>query len=136
MNNHIFKKVVGGSALVYALILFTLYLNQDDRPLPDVLPLSWQAVFLVDGQVYFGHLEENNRGFAQLTSVYYLKSGSRLQQENLNQTATSSKNFNLVKLGGEIHGPEDKMYIAKDKILIVETLKDSSVVVQTIKKQQ
>jgi hypothetical protein len=57
-----------------------------------------------------------------------------LQQEKVGSgTQTLSKgNLNLIKLGGEAHGPEGDMYIAKDKILFFENLKDNSTVVQAI----
>jgi hypothetical protein len=54
--------------------------------------------------------------------VYYLKSASELEQSNLN----------LVKLGGELHGPEDTIYIRKESISFWENMKDSSRVVQSI----
>ena len=41
-------------------------------------------------------------------------------------------NLDLVKLGQEIHGPEDVMNINVDHIVFWEKLKDSSPVVQAI----
>lgn len=123
--------------LVYAAIVMTIGVFGPHKSLPRDLSSTWQAVFLSDGQVYFGHLEDENAGFAKLTSVYYLKYGSSLQQANSGLAqASSSQNLNLVKLGGEVHGPEDLMYIDKDKILFIEILKNTSVVVQAIQKQK
>lgn len=102
--------------------------------MPKVRSEQVQAVFLVDGQVYFGRLKNYNRRFVELSNVYYLKYGNTLQQNKSNETQTNSnQNLNLVKLGGEVHGPENIMYIAKDKIVFIENLKNSSTVVQAIR---
>lgn len=90
---------------------------------------KWQAVFLSDGQVYFGKLGNHNSRFALLEEVYYLKFSGGLQQGSAGDPAGQ---LNLIKLGGEAHGPEGRMYIAKDTILFVEDLKETSAVVQAI----
>jgi uncharacterized SAM-binding protein YcdF (DUF218 family) len=89
---------------------------------PAVPSEKWQAVFLSGGQVYFGKLTDAGIGYVTLSDVYYLKSASELEQSNLN----------LVKLGGELHGPEDTIYIRKESISFWENMKDSSRVVQSI----
>lgn len=91
---------------------------------------KWQAVFLTDGQVYFGKLGNYNSQFVLLDQVYYLKFSQGLQEGNANNI--SNRELNLIKLGGEAHGPENQMYIAKDKIQFIENLKDTSSVVQAI----
>jgi hypothetical protein len=95
---------------------------------------QFQAVFLSDGQVYFGHLEKNSRDYFLLSNVYYLKYGSSIQQKDKTGDDVASANLNLIQLGGEVHGPENSMYIAKDKILFIENLKDSSQVVKSMQK--
>lgn len=93
---------------------------------PAVPADSWQAVFLENGQVYFGKLAEEGREYVSLSNVYYLKEASDLQQSNLN----------LVKLGGELHGPEDTIHIRKESISFWENMKDTSRVVQSIEGAQ
>lgn len=39
----------------------------------------------------------------------------------------------LIKLGDELHGPEDEIKINRDNILYIETLKEDGKVVQAIK---
>src|SRR4051812_2348843 len=70
---------------------------------------KWQAVFLSDGQVYFGKLSNYNNKFALLDRVYYLKFAQGLQEGGAN--AIASQQLNLIKLGGEAHGPENQMYL-------------------------
>jgi len=126
---------VTGIAIALLIVVLLLLLLPSKNDLPKEIDSRWQAVFLSDGQVYFGHLENENRRFSRLTDVYYLKYAKELQQDRTGSTQSpSAQNLNLVKLGGEVHGPEDTMFIAKDKILFIEILKDSSTVVQAIKK--
>lgn len=89
---------------------------------------QWQAAFLVNNQVYFGHLKGYNKGYAVLRDVYYLQVTQPLQPQNPNQPPT----LNLVKLGNELHGPTDIMFLPKDKILFWENMKPDSEVVKAI----
>lgn len=105
---------------------------------------SYQAVFLTNGQVYFGKLADTG-DWLQLTDIYYLQVTQPLQQaatsdasknETPNTASTSAQtqpNIQLVKLGSELHGPEDSMNIDRDKVLFWENMKDDSKVVQAIR---
>jgi hypothetical protein len=103
---------------------------------PYVSTSKFQAVFLTNGQVYFGHLHNPTAQQPTLTDIYYLQSqtqnGSTASSVN---TSTSNQNLQLVKLGNELHGPEDMMAINRDQVLFWENLKDSGKVVQAIKNQ-
>jgi len=85
---------------------------------------AYQAVFLDNGQVYFGQFKMGKGEYATLTDVFYLQTGS----VGLDQTS----NLQLTKLGGEAHGPEDRMLINSDHILFIEDLKGESKIVQAI----
>ncbi len=87
---------------------------------------KWQAVFLSNNQVYFGKLSDENPSYVTLRNVYYLRTASDLQESK------EGSNLNLIKLGGEVHGPEDVMYIPKASVVFWENLKDSSRIVQSI----
>ncbi len=96
----------------------------------------WQAVFLTNGQVYFGHLKERTSKYPVLTDIYYLQVNQNLQASNQNVNSNGNTNqpqVSLIKLGDELHGPKDEMYIAKDQLLFWEDLKDDSQVVSAIK---
>lgn len=103
--------------------------------LPGNLTSRWQAVFLTDGQVYFGKLENENSSFAKLKEVYYLKISESLQRGS-SDAGLSGRNLNLVKLGGEAHRPEGEMYISKSQIMFIENLKSDSTVVAAILNSQ
>lgn len=94
---------------------------------PVTFRTKWQAVFLANNQVYFGHVQNYNRKYLRLKDVYYLQVAQPLQQGQ-----ESAPNLNLVKLGRELHGPEDSMFIPKDKVLFWENMKPDSQVVKSI----
>ncbi len=88
-----------------------------------------QAVFLTNGQVYFGHLTNANSQYPVLKDIYYLQVQQSLQPaKDQNQQPQVS----LVKLGNELHGPQDEMRINRDQILFYEDMKDDSKVNQAI----
>ena len=130
-KNYIYAGVL---AAIVVIMAGRYYGNKLGGGLPGNLS-EWQAVFLSDGQVYFGHLKTYNSNFYLLTNIYYLKYGNALQQNaGASDVAVSEQKLNLIKLGGELHGPEDMMYIAKDKIIFIENLKSTSLVVKAISK--
>lgn len=89
-----------------------------------------QAVFLTNGQVYFGKIKEINNQYVNLQEIYYLNSQSDNNSgNNNNQQATS---FSLVKLGCELHGPQDQMVINRDQVSFWENLKSDGKVAKAI----
>lgn len=99
---------------------------------------KYQAVFFENGQIYFGKLQSLDSGHMKLTDIFYLQSqatdkdAANPQASSTDQSANS--NMQLIKLGEEIHGPEDEMIINKDQVLYYENLKDGGKVAQSIKK--
>jgi flagellar basal body-associated protein FliL len=89
-------------------------------------PGKWQAVFLVNNQVYFGKIVKETKSTLVLRDIYYLR-----ETPNMTEKETGPQ-WTLVKLGEEIHGPTDEIRINKAMVLFVETLKPNSQVVQTI----
>lgn len=106
-------------------LLFQLSITTNILPFlnfPKIDSNKLQAVFLANGQVYFGHLKKEKGNYTTLENVYYLRTPAA------GQTAT-----NLVKLGSELHGPENTMFIPNTQISFWENLKNDSQVVQLIK---
>lgn len=97
---------------------------------------KYQAVFLTSGQVYFGKLDANAKGdYYKLSDVFYIQaSDTTTATEDLQDADTAPTDLQLIKLGSEVHGPEDEMLISKDQILFVENLKDDGKVTDSIKK--
>lgn len=95
---------------------------------------QYQAVFLSNGQVYFGKLSNTNDHYVSLTDIYYLQVQQSVQPADKN--SSDQPKVSLAKLGSELHGPEDQMQINRDQVLFWENLKDSSKVVTAIKDNQ
>lgn len=118
--------VIGGVAIWLAFSVFNVTSSGN---FPVVSASQWQAVFLTNNQVYFGKLVNYDNAYVTLTHVYYLRTASDLDQGG-------GASLNLIKLGGELHGPEDSMYIPKSTVLFWENMKPTSQVVQTILSSQ
>ncbi|MBI4033923.1 MAG: hypothetical protein HY378_00025 [Candidatus Brennerbacteria bacterium] len=124
------NKILTTVLAVVVVLIVIYYLN-----LMPVSVLAWfhsdyQAVFLTNGQVYFGKLYKERNRYPVLREVYYLQVTQPPQP--LQEGQTPPQNINLVKLGGELHGPQDEMRISRDQILFIEDLKGDSRVLQAI----
>lgn len=98
---------------------------------------QYQAVFLTDGQIYFGKLDNSNDSYARLTDIYYLQVEQAVQpvqgdDAKAADDADAGAKISLAKLGNELHGPEDEMYVNRDRILFWENLKNDGQVVTAI----
>lgn len=99
---------------------------------PAALPFSGaeklSAVFLLDGQGYFGHLEDVPwSDSVTLTDVYYFEDARK---------TTTDLPVGLLKRGGELHQPADGMRIRRDKILLIERVGSNSPVARAIAAQR
>ena len=93
---------------------------------------KYQAVFLNNGQVYFGNITNLNDQYVRMSNIYYLTQGT-------DSSGNSNGNYTLVKLGcQQIHDPYDEMVINRAQVTFWENLQDSGKVVSSIKqfKQQ
>ena len=101
---------------------------------------KYQAVFFTNGQVYFGKLSALNNDYFKLTNIFYLQSSSTdTTDTSKNPQATSTDqnaNVQLIKLGSEIHGPEDEMVISRSQVLFFENLKADGKVAKSISQYQ
>lgn len=88
---------------------------------------KYQAVFFTNGQVYFGKLKEADRGYYVLNDIFYLQTQAAPgEDESGNPQETNSDaaaDVQLIKLGSEVHGPEDEMVINREQVLFYENLK-------------
>lgn len=92
---------------------------------------GWQAVFLTNGQVYFGKLSGKGGKYATLYDIYYLQL-AQAPQPDTKKNEQQQPQVSLVKLGNELHGPVDEMKINRDHVLFIEDMKNESKVVQAI----
>jgi hypothetical protein len=95
----------------------------------------FQAVFLNNGQIYFGKLSNFNDTSFKLTNIYYPQAQSTGEEEETS-TQNAQSGIQLIRLGDEVHGPESEMFISKDQILYYENLKSDSKVSQLIQQNE
>jgi len=97
---------------------------------------KFQAVFFTNGQVYFGKLQTLNGNYMKLTNIFYLQAQTAAATDaskNPQQTAAqATSDVKLIKLGSEVHGPNDEMVISTSQILFFENLKNDGKVAQSI----
>ena len=102
--------------------------NVDVRSLPAVGPERETAVLLLDGQAYFGHLDDSGEsGTLLMRDVYYFQSATG---------GLTGLAVGLVRRGAEAHEPADGMRINRDKVLAVEQVGPNSAVAQAIAAQR
>lgn len=92
---------------------------------------NYQAVFLTNGQVYFGQLKDEGGSYVKLTEIYYLQAKD---QEKVKQESSENQepNLTLIKLGKELHAPADEMNISREQILFWEDITADGKVMQAI----
>lgn len=93
---------------------------------------TYQAVFLTNGQVYFGKLHKQSGDYLKLTDVYYLQSDDTSSDTSGQQASSDSSTARLVKLTNEVYAPEDAVFVAKNQVLFYENLNKDGNAVQSI----
>jgi len=93
----------------------------------------YQAVFLSNGQVYFGKLHGYYGDRPYLTNVYYIQGTS---DGTSSESTATNENQQLVKLGSEIHAPDNTLILNKPSILFVENLTDEGNVMKLINESE
>jgi len=112
-------------AAVPALLGIFVSANIDVRSLPLFGAERMSAVLFLDGQAYFGHLDDSGEsGTLLLRDVYYFKNS---------EGGTTGVAVGLVRRGTEAHVPADGMRINRDRILAIERVGNGSAVAQAIK---
>lgn len=120
MKKNILFIIIG---VVLVIGFFVFYCSNKPKLWNDKL---WQAVFLTNNQVYFGKIEKISKDTISLSHIYYLQASDDLSSDE------NTSKLNLIKLGSEVHGPEDVMIISRQNVLFWENLKNDSKIVNII----
>lgn len=89
---------------------------------------KYQAIFTTNNQAYFGKMQILADGSYRMTNVYYLQqAGTTAQRAN-----TDDQTPQLVKMGSELHGPEDAIVFPTEQVQFWENLKADSKVTKAI----
>jgi len=120
--------LVSGTILVVALVA-SIGFSKTHEESKYVDNTQYQAVFLNGGQVYFGKISALNNRYITLNNIYYLRVNQAVQP---NTSTTNSNDVSLVKLGCELHGPQDQMLINADQVIFWENLKSDGQVSKAV----
>lgn len=114
--------------LLIGVIVSLVLLKDKDNEKDYVDSSKFQAVFLNNGQVYFGNIKELNKSYLNMDNIYYLRVSQQVQPGKQD----AANDVSLVKLGCELHGPEDSMVLNRDQVTFWENLKDDGQVVKAV----
>jgi hypothetical protein len=90
-----------------------------DFTTPSLGRAQYQAVFLANGQTYFGRYYDRIGAYSKIEDVYYL-------QQTQGADPNAAPETRVVRRGRELHAPASRMLVPKSAILFVEDLADSS----------
>jgi hypothetical protein len=109
--------------LVLTILICIVMITGCSKEKPTFLT-EYQAVFMDNGQVFFGKIENAGGAYPLLREVFYIG----------RQASPDGKEIKsiLVKRGNEWHGP-DFMYINKQHIVVIEPVAANSRVAELIK---
>lgn len=123
---------IAAVVVVLALVGWFIFTNTKVEP-TGIDTSRYQAVFLSNGQVYFGKLENYSDNSFKISKAYYPQTQTTEDDE---EKTTSQSNIQLIRLGEEVHGPDNEMFILKDQIIYYENLKSDSKVSQLIEQNE
>ena len=118
--------------IIVGFLIFTIINKTNNSSINDYyISDGYQAVF-VNGETYFGKVTNINKDVLILETVYYLQDQQTLQSG----PQPKESELSLVKLGSEIHGPQNQMVIPLNSISYIENLKETSAIVRAIQKSE
>lgn len=145
MPSAVRRNVSGGSGLLSKILAISLILvalavlvGLAGRAYGSVMADSavkskqYQALFLTNGQVYFCKVSKIDSSYVKCTDIYYLQVQQAVQPKDQKDTNAEDQQVSLAKLGGELHGPEDVMYVSRQQVLFWENLKTDGKVAKAI----
>lgn len=125
-NRLLLRNVFGATVVFFGAVFFTQWW---DFTLPSVGRGEYQAVFLANGQTYFGRYYDRIGAYVKIEDVYYLQ-----QTESANPD--QAPDTKLVRRGKELHSPAARMLVPRSAVLFVEDLRDASPFAQFMKQDR
>jgi hypothetical protein len=115
------RRVPAARALVALAVLAAtfLFVRYWDFVYPSVGAARYQAVFLANGQTYFGHYLDRLGPYVKVENAFYIT-----QQPTADETQTPESR--PIRRGNELHRPLPFVLIPKTSILFVEDLRADS----------
>lgn len=136
--NRIHRKVLisiiaAAICLIAALTFGSWWIMRNDEA-AQIKSDRYQSIFLTNGQVYFGKITTLNSSYIRISNIYYLQVQQTVQPTDSKKDTNTdaSTKPQLVKLGNELHAPEDAMQINRDQVLFWENIKPDGQVAKAI----
>jgi len=96
-----------------------------------------QAVFLTNGQIYFGNLSRHGIGYWRLDRAHYVHvSKVPAASPDTDGAVSQETSTTLVKASDDMHRPENTLFIPASHILFWQNLRNDSPVAQAIIAEQ
>lgn len=133
-SSSMLSKLLAALLIAVSLVILIWFANKAFSDLnadSAVKAKQFQAVFLTNGQVYFGKVTHVDKSYVKVTDIYYLQVQQTVQPKDAT-AAANNQQVSLAKLGGELHGPEDVMYVSRQQVLFWENLKTDGKVAKAI----
>lgn len=124
------KALFGLVGIALVLVLFWWFFLRNIGIPSYVETGKYQVVCLQSGECYFGKIASVTSDTVQIKNVFYVQKAADASASA--STSTGDSNLQLIKLGNEVHGPEDMMAINRSQVLYIENLKSDGKVTQTI----
>lgn len=120
------RSVVGAVVVVCILIFATaLYISSGRGAAID--HSKYQAVYLANGQAYFGKLQNTDGEYLTINGPYTAQKNDSKESEQITT---------LLRVRDQVYGPEDTMAIKANQVVFWQNLRDDSKISQAIKSRQ
>jgi hypothetical protein len=125
---------VANMLLVFAVVVLigaviALIITNSPKPESSYIDKNkLQAVFLNTGQVYFGNITSLNSKYFVVDHIYYLQTSGG----SSSAASTANTSVSLVKLGCELHRPDDQMVINRAQVTFWENLEPAGQVATAV----
>lgn len=97
---------------------------------------TYQIVTLNDGRSYFGKLKGLGREYVHLRGTFFLKVSAPEFSPEGEEEPSSEEPFALQRMGTQLYGPEEDVYIHESQIVSWQNLREDSPVVTAIEEYQ
>lgn len=119
---------LSGAAVLLAAAVAALVVWWDFT-VPSLGAARYQAVFLSNGQTYFGRYSDRIGPYVRIEDAYYI-------QTTRNEDPDKPPDSKILRRGAELHQPFARILVPKSAILFIEDLQPSSSIAQFIDQDQ
>ena len=124
------SRIAGIAVAVVGFVLLFAIVRWWDFALPNLGAARYQAVFLSNGQTYFGRYIDRIGPYVKIEDAFYIQQ-TPTATEDQPQLPPESR---LIRRGSELHQPLPSVLIPRSAILFIEDLRSDSAVGQFMTK--